>query len=104
MLDSNVRLNSKTKRLKGDEINLVMGSMIDESDLKKDRVVILGDCAIRKLQELKVNAEAEIPESLDRLEELVLLKKLLETKGTPKITPVDKVRSKMKKLLSKVVG
>ena len=97
-------LTSKLIGLRGDEINLVMGSMIDESDLKKDRVVILGDCAIRKLQELKVNAEAEIPESLDRLEQLVLLKKLLETKGTPKITPVDKVRSKMKKLLSKVVG
>ncbi|MBI2655781.1 DUF362 domain-containing protein [Candidatus Woesearchaeota archaeon] len=97
-------LTSKLIGLRGEEINLVIGSMIDESVLKKERVVVLGDCAIRRLQELKVRAEAEIPESLDRVEQIVLLKKLLETKGTPKITPVDKVISKMKKLLSRVVG
>ncbi len=97
-------LTSKLIGLRGDEINLVIGSMIYKSVLKKERVVVLGDCAIRRLQELKVRAEAEIPESLDRVEQIVLLKKLLETKGTPKITPVDKVISKMKKLLSRVVG
>ncbi len=95
-------LTSKLIGLRGEEINLVMGSMIDESALKKDRVVVLGDCAIKKLQELKVKVEAQIPENLDQVEQLVLLKKLLETKGTPKITTVDKVKSKMKKLLSKV--
>ena len=95
-------LTSKLIGLRGDEINLVIGSMIDESVLKKNRIVVLGDCAINRLQELKVNAEAQISENLDRVEQLVLLKKLLETKGTPKITSVDKVKSKMKKLLSKV--
>ena len=97
-------LTSRLIGLRGDEINLVMGSMINEDDLKRERVVILGDCAIKRLEQLKVKAEAQIPENLDQIEQLVLLKKLLETKGEPKITPVDKVKSKMKKLLSKVVG
>ena len=62
----------------------------------------MGDCAIKKLDELKIKYSAKIDEKLDTIEQIVLLKKLLETKGTPEITPVDIVKSKMKKLLSKV--
>ena len=47
---------------------------------------------------------SELEEKTDEVEQLLLLKKLLTTKGIPKITPVDKVKSKMKKLLSKVVN
>ena len=46
---------------------------------------------------------AQISENVDIIEQLVLFKKLLTEKGEVKITPIDKVKSKMKKLLSKVV-
>jgi len=51
-----------------------------------------------------LNNIESISENIDVVEQIVLLKKLLTTEGMPKITPVDKVKSKMKKLLSKVVG
>jgi len=97
-------LTSKLVGLRGSEISLVMGPMIDKNVINGERVVVLGDCAIKKLDELNIKSNAKIGESLAQVEQLVLLKKLLETKGMPKITPVDKVNSKMKKLLSKVTG
>ena len=97
-------LTSKLVGLRGEQINLVIGSMLTEDMLKgKERLVALGDCSIRKLKEMKIKSVAEINESMDEIEQLVLLKKLLTTEGKPKITPVDKVKSKMKKLLSKVI-
>ncbi|MBI2124820.1 DUF362 domain-containing protein [Candidatus Pacearchaeota archaeon] len=99
-----INLTSKLVGLRGDQINLVMGSQIDENALKKERVVVLGDCAIKKLDEKGIKDFVKIGENLDTIEQLVLLRKLLETKGAPKITPVDKVKSKMKKLLSKVMS
>ena len=96
-------LTSKLVGLRGDEIKIVMGSSITKEMLnEKERIVILGDCAIKRMDELKIKCDAKIDEKLDSIEQIVLLKKLLETKGTPKITPVDKVKSKMKKLLSRV--
>ena len=96
-------LTSKLVGLRGHQINLVMGSLISDDVLEgKERLVVLGDCAINKLGS-KIKSTATIRENLDELEQLVLLKKLLTTEGTPKITTVDKVKSKMKKLLSKGV-
>jgi len=90
---------------RGQEINIIIGPMITEEMLRgKDRLVALGDCSIKKLKELKLNNIESISENIDVVEQIVLLKKLLTTEGMPKITPVDKVKSKMKKLLSKVVG
>ncbi len=97
-------VTSKLVGLRGDKINLVMGSVITDGMLeRKERLVALGDCAIKKLEELKSIPIAKIDEKIDEIEQIVLLKKLLTTKGTPKITSVDKVKSKMKKLLSKVI-
>ena len=97
------RLTSKLIGLKGEQINLVIGCNLTESSLNgKQRLVALGDCAIKKVESLKIANIAKINESIDEVEQLVLLKKLLTTEGTPKITHVDKVKSKMKKLLSKV--
>ncbi len=94
-------LTSKLVGLRGHQINLVMGSLISDDVLKEnERVVVLGDCAVNKLGN-KLKSTATIKEDLDELEQLLLLKKLLTTEGTPKITPVDKVKSKIKKLLSK---
>ena len=95
-------LTSKLVGLRGNGLNLVMGSMLTDEMLKgKERLVALGGCAIKKLDELNIKSIARIDESIDEVEQLVLLKKLLTTEGAPKITPVDKVKSKMKKLLSK---
>jgi len=98
-------LTSKLVGLRGEQINLVMGSMITNDILRgKERMVALGGCAVKKLEELKAETIAKIGEDIDGIEQLVLLKKLLTTGGKPIITPVDKVKSKMKKLLSKVRG
>ena len=97
-------LTSKLVGLRGNEINLVMGPMLTEDMLKgKERIVVLGDCAIKKMDEFSIKSAAKISEGIDEVEQLVLLKKLLTTEGQPKITPVDKVKSKMKNLLSKVM-
>lgn len=98
-------LTSKLIGLRGEQINLVTGSMLTDDMLKgKERLVALGDCAIKKFEELGIKPIAKIDENIDEIEQLVLLKKLLTTEGSPKITPVDRVKSKMKKLLSKVIG
>jgi len=97
-------LASKLLGLRGEEINLLIGSMFTKEMLEgKKRLIALGTCAIKKLDELKILPAAKIEESIDEIEQLVLLKKLLTTQGQTKITPVDRVKSKMKKLLSKVV-
>ena len=83
----------------------MIGSMLTEEMLSEnERLVALGDCAIRRLQNLQIETIAKIDENIDEIEQLVLLKKLLTTVGTPKITPVDRVKSKMRKLLSKVIS
>ena len=96
-------LTSKLVGLRGEQLNLVMGSALTEEMIKgKERLVALGDCAIKKLEKLKIEITAKIDENIDGVEQLVLLKKLLTTEGLPKITPIDKVKSKMKKLISKI--
>jgi len=98
-------LTSKLIGVRGEQITLFIGSMLTEEMLKgKERVVALGGCAIKKLEELKIESTAKIEENLDEVEQIVLLKKLLITKGTPKITHVDKVKSKITKLISKVIS
>ncbi|MBI2659383.1 hypothetical protein HYX05_04780, partial [Candidatus Woesearchaeota archaeon] len=98
-------LTSKLVGLRGRQLSLVTGSMLTENMLEgNERLVALGECAIKKLNELKIRPIAKIEENIDDVEQLVLLKKLLVTAGTPKITTVDRVKSKMKKLLSKVIG
>ena len=90
--------------LRGDQINLITGAVLTKEMLEgKERLIAMGDCAIKRLEELGLSSIEKIDERLDRIEQLILLKKLLTTKGKPTITPVDKVKSKMKKLLSRVV-
>jgi uncharacterized protein (DUF362 family) len=97
-------ITSKLLGLRGDEINIVMGSHITKDMIDgKERIVALGDDAYKKICELKTESVAKIDENIDAVEQILFLKKLLTTKGTPKLTPVDKVRTKMKKLLFKVV-
>ena len=95
---------SRLVGLRGEQINMVMGSVLSEEMLKgMERLVAYGDCAIRRLEEMKIKPMAQISENVDIVEQLVLFKKLLTSKGETSITPIDKVKSKMKKLLSKVI-
>ncbi len=99
-------MHNSTSRLiglRGEQLNIVIGSVLTEDMFKdKERLVALGDCAIKKLEELKVKPMAQIAENIDSVEQLVLLKKLLTSKGETRITTIDKVKSKMTKLLSRV--
>jgi len=98
-------LTSKLIGLRGEQLSLIIGSMLTKEMLGgKERLVVLGECAIKKLSELKIESIVKIDENVDEIEQLILLKKLLTTEGNPTITPIDKVKSKMKKLLSKVIG
>ena len=104
-INSMQSLTSKLLGMRGHQITLIIGSQFSANDLKEnERLVALGDCAIKKLQELQITGIAKLDEKTDDVEKIVLLQKLLTTEGTPKITQVDKVKSKMKKLLSKVAG
>ena len=95
---------SRLVGLRGEQINMVMGSVLSEEMLNgMERLVAYGDCAIRRLEEMKIKPMAQISENVDIVEQLVLFKKLLTSKGETSITPIDKVKSKMKKLLSKVI-
>ena len=96
-------LTSKLMGTRGDKITVVMGPQIDYENLKNcSRMVIIGGCAIDSLNG-KIESSAKIPESMDFVEQIVLLQKILTTKGAARITPVDKVKSKMKNLFSKVI-
>ena len=55
-----------------------------------------------RTENLKIDI-AKIDEKTEPIEQVLFMQKLLTTKGIPKITNVDKVKSKMKKLLSKVM-
>jgi uncharacterized protein (DUF362 family) len=95
-------LTSKLIGARGDEITVAMGSHLDAEALKHaDRLVILGNCVIKSLGN-KIESSAKIPEEMDFAEQMLLMKKLLTTKGVPKITSVDKLKSKMKNMFSKV--
>jgi len=97
-------LTSSLIGLRGERLNVVIGSMLTEDMLKgKERVVAFGDCATRKMAELGIKPMAQINEGIDMIEQAVLFRKLLTEKGEVRITPIDKVKSKIKKLLSKVV-
>ncbi|MEK6983247.1 MAG: DUF362 domain-containing protein [Nanoarchaeota archaeon] len=96
-------ITSKLVGLRGNQLNIVMGPMLTNDMLKgHDRIVLFGDCAISKSTELGTKPMAKISERLDEIEQLVLFKKLLTSASETAITPVDKVRSKMKNFLHNV--
>ena len=96
-------LTSKLIGIRGNELYIAIGSCLDPNVLKeKQRVVVLGNCAINKFESMGTGF-ASINEETDSVEQLILLKKLLTTEGAPKITNIDKVKTKMQKLLSRVI-
>ena len=89
-------MTAKLVGLLGDEVNLVIGSLITKEMLqKKNRLVAYGKDAIEQLKKLRVKAIAEIPENMDDTEKVMLLKSILQSPNKKEITVADKLKSKV---------
>ena len=91
-----LKMTAKLVGLLGDEVNLVIGSLITKEMLqKKNRLVAYGKDAIEQLKKLRVKAIAEIPENMDDTEKVMLLKSILQSPNKKEITVADKLKSKV---------
>ena len=77
---------------------------IVEEASKNRRLLVFGDCAISALKKEGVAMPASISEKADSLEQLLLLKKLLTTKGKVSLNLLDTAAAKVTKVISKVMG
>ena len=74
-----LKMTSKLVGMLGEEVNLVIGPIITkEMVVGKERLVVYGDDAIKRTNELGIEPLAEIPEDVDELEKVMLLKSILE--------------------------
>ena len=107
--NSIINLSSQMAGLRGVQLNIIIGPFIEKDTLDKERTIIYGDCAIKS-----INNQNDIKEKANKLnipviseksnpdEQVLLLKKLLTTKGKPSITPIDKVKTKIINLVSNI--
>jgi len=103
VFNSAIKMTTKLLGLLGEEINLVIGSEITRDMVSnKPRLIAYGKEASQKMKELGVDPLAEIPEDVDDLEKIILLKSILEDPDKKKITSTDKIKSKMIKLGTKL--
>lgn len=98
-LNGALGLASKLIGLQGYEMHIAIGRFItSEMAAGKERIAAYGKDAIERLKELGIKAAAEIPESMDDMEKLVLIKSILEDQGKKNVNAVDRVRSKIASL------
>ncbi len=91
-----LKIAAKLVGLLGEDINLVIGSLITKDMLKgKTRLVVYGKDAIKQMNVLGIKAIAEIPEDIDDTEKVMLLKSVLQNPDKENITPIDKLKSKI---------
>jgi len=103
--NSAIKMTTKLLGFLGEEINLVIGSEITMDMVSnKPRLVAYGKEAFQKVKELDVNVLAEIPEDVDDLEKIMLLKSILEDPDKKRITSADKIKSKIATLGAKIKG
>lgn len=105
--NSAISLTSKLVGLRGEKMAMAIGPMLTknmiEETSKNKRLLIFGDCAISKLKKEGTSMPASISEKADSLEQLLLLKKLLTTKGKVSLNLLDTATAKVAKLVSKVI-
>ncbi len=105
--NSIISLTSKLVGLRGEKIAVAIGPILTkdmiEDASKNKRVLIFGDCAISALKKEGVAMPASISEKADSLEQLLLLKKLLTTKGKVSLNLLDTASAKVTKVISKVM-
>jgi len=98
IFNSALKISAKLVGLLGEEVNLVIGSEITKDMVTdKTRLVVYGKEAIQKMKNLGITPLAEIPEDIDDLEKVMLLKSILENPENKKITATDKIKSKIVK-------
>lgn len=103
IFNSAMKIAAKLVGLLGEEISLAIGSELTSGVLaSKNRLVVYGDDAIQKAKELGIKPLAEIPESINDLEKVVLLKSILENPDKKGITMADKLKSKLVKFGAKL--
>jgi hypothetical protein len=94
-------ISSKLIGIRGKEIYAAIGMHLDVNALKeKERVILLGDCAGKKFGNMDTGIA--IIDGDDDAENFLLMKKVLMAEGKPKITNIDRVKTKIQKLLTKV--
>jgi len=100
--NSALQVSSKLFGLLGHELNLVIGRHLTEEMVSKSRLVAYGNDAIQKLKTLGVQTVAEIPEDIDDVEKLMLLKSVLVDPDKKGINIKDRVKSKIAKFGMKI--
>lgn len=95
IFNSAIKSTAKLIGLSGQEINLAIGSQLTKDMIAdKNRLVVYGNDAIEKIKSLGITPIAEIPEGIDYLEKIILLKSILENPEKEGITIADKIKSK----------
>lgn len=98
-----LKMSAKLVGLLGQEINLVIGSLITKDMLQeKTRLVAYGKEAIEKLKALGITPVAEIPEEMNDVEKIMLLKSILQNPDKENITVIDKLKSKIANFGTKI--
>jgi len=74
-----LKISSKLAGLSGHEVNIAIGKFLTKDMVMgKKRIIAYGNDAINKLREMNVTPAAEIPEDIDKVEKLMLIKSILE--------------------------
>jgi len=103
IFNSALKMTAKLVGLLGYEMWLAIGLHFSEEDLAgKNRLVAYGKDAIKRARELGAKTAAEIPEDIDDMEKIALLKSILESEEKSRITIADKLKSKFAGFGSKV--
>ena len=103
IFNSAIKATAKLLGLSGQEINLAIGSQLTKDMIAdKNRLVAYGNDAIKKIKEIGINPLAEIPDGIDDVEKIVLLKSILENPEKGGITFADKIKSKIFKFGAKL--
>lgn len=89
-------ISSRLVGLSGYEMHIATGKFITEDMVTdKERIVAYGKDAIERMKELGVQTAADIPEELDSMEKIVLVKGILEDQNKKRISGTDRVKSKL---------
>ncbi|MBI2134951.1 DUF362 domain-containing protein [Candidatus Woesearchaeota archaeon] len=89
-------VSSKLIGLSGYQMHLAIGKFIEKGmTAEKERIVAYGKDAIEKMRELGVKTAAEIPEDMESMEKIVLIKSILEDQKKETINAADRIKSKI---------
>ena len=100
-----LKISSKLVGLGGYELDIAIGKFFTQEMIDgKSRIVAYGNDAINRMRELNAKAIAEIPEGVDVMEKLVLVKSLLENPNKKGIDMKDRIKSKIAKFGTKIKG